>query len=126
LSRKVFVSSFADFGASLLVSLHSVERLSQLIDQFGGHTREVVDEIERVFDLVGNPGSQLAERRKLLCLDKAILRCPQVLQRFRKFAGAPLFRLKQPHVLDSDRCLIRERGDQRYLFVSERLHFRAR
>src|SRR6516162_6566555 len=40
--------------------------------------------------------------------------------------GTLLFGLEQPHVLDSDRCLIRERSDQLDLLVSEWQHFRAR
>ena len=50
----------------------------------------------------------------------------QILQRFRQLARTLLFSLEQPHVLDGDRCLIRERGDQLYLFMCEWLHFRAR
>ena len=33
----------------------------QFIDQFGRDTREVVDEIERVFDFMSDPGGKLAE-----------------------------------------------------------------
>jgi hypothetical protein len=49
-----------------------------------------------------------------------------LLQRFGKFARALLLGLEQPHVLDGDRCLICECGDQFYLFMCEWLHFRAR
>ena len=50
--------------------------------------REIVDEIERIFDLVRDAGGQLAERGKLLGVDKPILRGPQVLQGFGQFVGA--------------------------------------
>ena len=74
------IRQFCYFLARILVDLHSAQRFPQLIDQFGGDTGEVVDEIERVLDLVGDPGGQLAERSQLLRLDKAILRGAQVLQ----------------------------------------------
>jgi hypothetical protein len=98
----------------------------QFVDQFSRDAREVVDEIQRVLDLVCDPGGQLTERGKLLCLHKAVLCGPQILQRFCQLAGALLFSLEQPHVLDGDRRSIREPGDQFDLLVSECLHFRAR
>jgi hypothetical protein len=75
---------------------------------------------------VGDSGGQLAERGKLLRLDKAILRSPQVLQRFCQLVRALLFSLEQPHVLDRDRRLIGVRGDKLDLLVGEWLHLRAR
>ena len=110
LSRSVFVS-LADLGARLVVELHSVKRLPQFVDQFGRDSREIVDEIERVLDLVRDAGGELTERGKLLRLHQAILRGAQVLQRLRQLARARFHAFEQPHVLDCDCRLIRERGD---------------
>src|SRR6516225_2795156 len=41
----------------------------QLVQQFDGEAGKVIDEVERVLDLVGNPGGHLPERRHLLCMD---------------------------------------------------------
>jgi hypothetical protein len=59
-------------------------------------------------------------------LDCHAHRFDRAFARGRRQDAGLLLSLKQPHVLDSDRCLIRERGDQLDLFVSECLHFRAR
>ena len=67
-------------------------------------------------------GGELPERGELLCLNEAILRGAQVLQRFRQFARAGLNAFKQPHVLDRNRRLVRERRDQLDLFVGEWTH----
>ena len=45
--------------------------------------REIIDEIERVLDLVRDAGGELTKRGEFLRLDQAILRGAQVLQRFR-------------------------------------------
>src|SRR5215475_2114620 len=74
------VREFSYFSARLFISFYSVKGIPQLIDQFGRDTGEIVDKVEWVFDLVGDPSGQLAERGKLLCLNEAILRGPQVLQ----------------------------------------------
>ena len=55
------IRQFADFAARLVVGLHALQRFLQFIDQFDGNAREVIDEIERVLDLVGNPRSELTE-----------------------------------------------------------------
>ena len=57
--------------------------LLQLVQQLDRQPGEVVDEVERVLDLVGDAGGQLAERRHLLGLDQTGLRRLQ-------FAQAPL------------------------------------
>src|SRR5215469_15207390 len=48
---------------------------------------EVVDEVERVFDLMGDAGGQLSERRHLLCMQQARLCRLQFPQRL--FGGIP-------------------------------------
>ena len=61
--------------------MHASKRLPQFVDQFDRDGREIVDEIERVLDLVRDAGGQLAERGELLRLDEAVLRGAQILQR---------------------------------------------
>ena len=102
------------------------KRLLQLVEQLGGERREVVDEIERVLDLVGDAGGQLAQRGELLGLHQAVLRGLQILQRLRQFAGAGFDALEQPHVLDRDHGLVGEGRDQFDLLVGERPHLCAR
>ena len=53
---------------------------SQLIDQLRRERREVVDEVQRVLDLMRDAGGELAERGKLFGLDKPVLRCLQLLE----------------------------------------------
>src|SRR5262249_12307258 len=46
----------------------------QLVQKLDRETSEIVDEIERVLDLVGDAGGQLSKRRHLLRMDQARLR----------------------------------------------------
>ena len=55
------VRQFSDFTARLIIARHSAKGFPQFVDQFGRDTREIVDEIERVLDLVRDPGGQLTE-----------------------------------------------------------------
>ena len=57
--------------------MHAAKRLPQFIDELDRDGREIVDEIERVLDLVGDAGGQLAERSEFLGLDQAVLRGAQ-------------------------------------------------
>jgi hypothetical protein len=52
----------------------------QLAQQINRQSGEVVDEVERVLDLVRDAGGELAERRHLLRLDQVGLRGPQFAQ----------------------------------------------
>ena len=54
-------------GACLSVS-------PQFVDQLARQRGEIVDEIERVLDLVGDAGCELAERGELFRLDQPVLR----------------------------------------------------
>ena len=69
-----------DLGARVLVERGDARRgaLLQLVEQFDRQPGEVVDEIERVLDLVRDAGGQLAQRRHLLCLDQIGLRRLQI------------------------------------------------
>ena len=93
---------------SLLSRLRSGKRLPQFVNEFDRDRREIVDEIERVLDLVRDAGGQLTERGELLGLDQAVLRGAQVLQRLRQFARAGLNAFEQAHVLDRNRRLVGE------------------
>jgi len=55
------VRQFGNLAAYPLIERRALEDLSQLIDQLGGDTREIVDEIQRVLDFVSDPGSLLAQ-----------------------------------------------------------------
>src|SRR3974390_274641 len=102
------VCKLDNLGPRFLVYRYSAQGILQFIDQFGRNTREVIDEIERVLDLVGNAGGELTEGGELLRLNKAILRRPQVVQRFRQFPRAGFDVLEQPRVLDRHNRLVSE------------------
>jgi hypothetical protein len=75
------IGDLADLCTQLAVEVRACKRRPQLVDKFDRDGREIVDEIERVLDLLGNTGGQLAERGELFGLDQPVLRGPQVLQR---------------------------------------------
>ena len=81
--------------------MRASKRLPQLVDELDRDGREIVDEIERVLDLVRDAGGQLAERGQLLGLDKAVLRGSQILQR-------RFHIVEQARILDRQRRLRRE------------------
>src|SRR5262249_44732644 len=91
-----------------------------------GQSRKIIDEIQRVLDLVRNSGGKLTERGKFLGLYQAVLCSTQVLQRGGQFAGASLNAFKQANILDCDCCLIGEGLDQCDLFISKRPDLRFR
>ena len=66
-----------------VVDFHFRQFLLQFVDQLDRERGEIVDEIERVFDLVGDAGGQLAERSEFFGLHQAVLRGAQFLQRLR-------------------------------------------
>ena len=71
-----------DFGYLLFAALCEGNRLQhvpELLDKLQRQSRKVVHEIERVFNFMRDPGSQLTERRKLLGLDESILGGPKLL-----------------------------------------------
>ena len=103
----------------------ALQGILQLVDQFARDRREIVDEIERVLDLVRDAGGELAERGELLRLHQAILGGAQILKRRGQFARARLDLVEQPHVLDRDDSLVGECRDQLDLLVGERARFPA-
>ena len=69
---------------------------------------------------------ELSKRRQLLCLDEAVLRGSQLLQRVGQLSRSCLHLLEQPNVLDCDHSLISEGRYQLDLLVREQSHVRAR
>jgi len=55
--------------------------IPQLVEQLGRQRGEIVDEIQRVLDLVRDAGGELAERRHLLGVDQARLDRLEIPQR---------------------------------------------
>ena len=98
------------------------QRLAQLVDQLDRERREIVDEVQRVLDLVRDAGGQLAERGELLGLDQTVLRGSELLERFRQFPGAGLDVLEQARVLDREHGLSGEGLEE----VDRRARKRAR
>src|SRR5207253_6855654 len=74
------IRNLADLCAQLVIEASFRKRLPQLVNQLDRDGRKIVDEIERVLDLVGDAGGELTKRGKLLCLDQAVLRGTQVLK----------------------------------------------
>ena len=56
------IRNLADLGSQLAVEVRACKRLPQFVDEFDRDRREIVDEIERVLDLVGDAGGELPER----------------------------------------------------------------
>ena len=102
-------------GALVLVRLRQqrIDRLLQLVEQLARQAREVVDEVQRVLDLVGDAGGELAERGHLLGLDQVGLGGLQSLQRVAQLG-------EQAHVLDGDNRLCSEGFEQLDLLRRER------
>ena len=62
------IRQFGYFSARLMVGLHTGQGFPQLVEQLSRDAREIVDKVERVFDLVCDARGQLTERSQLLCL----------------------------------------------------------
>jgi hypothetical protein len=56
------IRNSSDLCAQLAVKVRASKRFSQLVDKLDTDCREIVDEIERVLDLVRDASGQLAER----------------------------------------------------------------
>jgi hypothetical protein len=54
--------------------LLGLEHLDELLQQFAGERGKVIDDVEGVFDLVGDTGRELAERSQLALDDQLLLR----------------------------------------------------
>ena len=89
------VSSNSARASSLDPDQHGRGGLLQLVQQLDRQAGEVVDEVQRVLDLVGDAGGELAERGHLLGLDQVGLGRLQALQRIAQFG-------EQANILDGD------------------------
>ena len=76
------IRQFGYFGKRTTIGLYFAEVFLQFVDQFSRDPGEVGDEIERVLDLVGDAGRELAERGEFLRLDETVLCSSQIFQRF--------------------------------------------
>src|SRR5690242_14535119 len=76
-----------NFRMHRIIECYASDRLAQFVEELGGYSGKVIDEIKRVFDFVGYTGCQLSERGKFLGLHQAVLRSPQFLKRFCQLAG---------------------------------------
>ena len=85
-----------------------LDHVGHFADQLARQRREIVDEIERVLDLVGDAGGELAEGSELFRLDQPILRFAQVVERGGELLGARLHLVEQARVLDGDDGLVGE------------------
>jgi hypothetical protein len=59
----------------------ALDRIGELADQLARQRRVIVDEIERVLDLMRDARRELAEGGELLRLDEAVLRLAQIVER---------------------------------------------
>jgi hypothetical protein len=119
------VGQLTEFRSLFVVEINRLERIAKFIDQLLGECGEIVDEIERVLDLVRYPGGELPKRGELLCLNKAILCGAQLLQRKRKLLGSLLHLFEHADVADGDHGLIGKGLQQGNLFITERMYFGA-
>ena len=76
--------------ALVVVERRASQRLAQFVEQFARQRREIVDEVQRVLDLVGDAGGELAERGELFRLHQPVLRLAQIVERGGEFARARL------------------------------------
>ncbi len=71
------IAKFRHFSGDFRVQLRLFQRALKIINQFGGYRREIIYEVERILDLMRNPGGQLPERSEFLGLHQAVLRGSQ-------------------------------------------------
>src|SRR6185437_14982620 len=95
-------------------------------NQFRRNRRKIVDEIQRIFDLVGDARSQLTKRREFFRLHQPVLGGPQIFERLRQIACTRLHAFKKSDVLNRDGSLVGKRRNELNLFVREGLHLDTR
>ena len=99
---------FVDFLAHLFLERGGPEHVIEFIGQFGRKCGEIIDEIERVLDLVRDPGGELAERSEFFRLHQAILRGAKVVERGGELPGSLLHLVEQADIADRDHGLVGE------------------
>ena len=108
------VGQIVDFGTQFGGDgqLFRRHRVVQFVEQIDGEIGKIVDEVERVLDLVRDAGGKLAERGHLLRLHQPVLRAAQIDQRGLGDGACPAGVLEQPRVLDGKHGLAGERLQQ--------------
>ena len=96
----------------VLLGARRSDRVPQLVQQFAGELGKVVHKIQRVLDLMGDAGGELAEGRHLLRMDQIGLRLFQLLVRHPQVALAPALLLEQLGIAHGERRLSGESLDQ--------------
>ncbi len=81
------------------------DRVPQLLQQLAREFGKVVHKVERVLDLVGDAGGELAQGRHLLGMDQIGLRLFQLLMRDAQVALAPALLVEQLGVAHGERRL---------------------
>ena len=77
---------FDRFVAHVLRERSFANELAKFVEQLARQRRKVVDEIERVLDLVGDAGGELPERGEFFRLHQSVLRLAQVVERLLELA----------------------------------------
>ena len=113
---------FIDFVPDLVGERGGGKQIVQFIRQLRRKRCKVVDEIERVLDLVRDAGGELAEGSQLLGLHQAILGGAQVVEGSGEFPGALLDFVEQADVFDRDHGLVGKRCNQLDLLVGKGPH----
>jgi hypothetical protein len=72
---------FVRLAVGGFVACSAFDRVGKLVDQLARQRRVIVDEIERVLDLVRDARRELAEGGQFLRLDEAVLRLAQIVER---------------------------------------------
>ena len=72
------MGQFVELFPGLAIDCCGLKNIVHLLDQLGRQRREIIDEIKRVLDLMGDAGGELSQRRHLLGLDQVRLRRLQV------------------------------------------------
>src|SRR5262245_56472329 len=77
------IRNLADLHSQPAIEVGTSKRLPQFINQFDRDAGKIVDEIERVLDLVRDTGGKLTKGSELLRLDETVLCGSQVFERLR-------------------------------------------
>ena len=97
-----------------------LQHVVQLVGQFRRQCREIIDEIERVLDLVRDAGGELAERGEFLGLHQAVLRGAQFVERCDSSLVRACTSSNSRDILDRDHRLVGEGLQQLDVMVGER------
>ena len=111
---------FVRLAAGRFLVCEAFDRVSELVDEFARQRRVIVDEIERVLDLVRDARRELAEGGQLLRLDEAVLRLAQIVERRGELLRSGLNFVEEPSVLDCDHGLVGESAHHLDLALRER------